>query len=229
MQTPFPRDEAAATVSSTLGTLSRMRFPLCRLAALALAALAATYVLVPETRVRNSVQRRRHQTLTALLHVTDEPSAVDEPPAATLAAARRHSQATVPTAAAVIEYGGTAPAKPSGAAPCCAFWPPRQHNVSLAWPVIMERPITVLMKAGNLDGRFACDVPCRYVTHAPADGSVDVVVGEAARPLVPEQVRLSSACCSTAHIRVPVQPWTSAARPQRSLVRGRCGRPTRAC
>ena len=56
----------------------------------------------------------------------------------------------------------------------------------------MERPIVVLMRAGKVDASFACDVPCQYATRPPPDGHVDVVVGEAARPSVPEQVRASN-------------------------------------
>ena len=173
-----------------------------RLAALALAALAATLLLlVPGVRPTRSGAPRHRQALTGILHVTEESRPPSSAGAATFAAARRpqpdqleaRSSAPAVAVVAVSKYGGgSASTQPSGSAPCCAFWPPRQLNVSLTWPVAMKRPITVLMKAGNLDGRFACDVPCQYVTHAPADGGVDVVVGEAARPVVPEQVRLAN-------------------------------------
>ena len=157
-----------------------------RLAALALAALAATLVLLaPGARATRSGVPYRRQALTGILHVTEEPRAPRRPQLEQLDA--RSSAPAVATVAVSKYGGGSASAQPAGAAPCCAFWPPRQLNVSLTWPVSMKRPVTVLMKAGNLDGPFACDVPCQYVTHAPADGGVDVVVGEAARPVVPEQ------------------------------------------
>ena len=168
-----------------------------RLAALALAALAATLVLLaPGARATRSGVPYRRQALTGILHVTEEPRPPSSAGAAIFGAPRRpqleqldaRSSAPAVATVAVSKYGGgSASAQPAGAAPCCAFWPPRQLNVSLTWPVSMKRPVTVLMKAGNLDGPFACDVPCQYVTHAPADGGVDVVVGEAARPVVPEQ------------------------------------------
>ena len=172
-----------------------MRFRVAvRLGALALVALAgAAVLLVPDARATKSGAPRRRQALTGTLLVTEEPRPPSTP-AATPGAARRQQlnggrSMTSAAAVAVKHGGGASAAQLSGAAPCCAFWPPRQLNVSMSWPVSMTRPITVLMKAGNLDGRFACDVPCQYVTHAPTDGGVDVVVGEAARPAVPEQAR----------------------------------------
>ena len=220
-----------------------------RLAALALAALAATLVLlVPGARATRSGVPRRRQALTGILRVTEEPRPPSSAGAATFAAARRpqldqldgRSSAPPAAAAAVSKYGGGSPsAQPSGAAPCCAFWPPRQLNVSLTWPVSMKRPVTVLMKAGNLDGRFACDVPCQYVTHAPADGGVDVVVGEAARPVVPEKASVAAPPAALPLLCPrtppgPAQPQRTARgraqlEPSAAWVRGRCGWPTRAC
>lgn len=75
---------------------------------------------------------------------------------------------------------------------CCALAPVTPLNVTLTWPVAMERPIVVLMRTGKLDASFACDVPCQYTTRPPPDAHVDVVVGEAARPTVPEQVRAAN-------------------------------------
>ena len=50
---------------------------------------------------------------------------------------------------------------------CCALAPVTPLNVTLTWPVAMERPIVVLMRTGKLDASFACDVPCQYTTRPP--------------------------------------------------------------
>ena len=220
-----------------------------RLAALALAALAATLVLlVPTPRTTRRAVPRRHQPLSGILHVTEEARPPCSAEAATsFGGARRpqleqlgaHSSAPAVASVAVSEHGvGSASAQPSGAAACCALWPPRQLNVSLTWPVPMNRPVTVLMKAGNLDGPFACDVPCQYATHVPAGGGVDVVVGEAAVPVVPEQASdaarpaaLPLLCPRTLPLPHPQRTAQGRAQlqPSAAWVRGRCGWPTRAC
>ena len=220
-----------------------------RLAALALAALAATLVLlVPTPRTTRRAVPRRHQPLSGILHVTEEARPPSSAGAATsFGGARRpqleqlgaHSSAPAVASVAVSEHGvGSASAQPSGAAACCALWPPRQLNVSLTWPVPMNRPVTVLMKAGNLDGPFACDVPCQYATHVPAGGGVDVVVGEAAVPVVPEQASdaarpaaLPLLCPRTLPLPNPQRTAQGRAQlqPSAAWVRGRCGWPTRVC
>ena len=64
--------------------------------------------------------------------------------------------------------------------------------MTLEHPVRMAEPIRIIMPAGNFDGRFECDVPCEYSASDPADGDVDVVVGEGAPPTVSARVRRKS-------------------------------------
>ena len=169
-----------------------------RVAALALAALAVLTVLL-EARAASSSSalRRPPQALSGVLVVAEPAAAVavaesagadeaQQPPAGVVTSSVGTS--TAARAPAVVDISIPFAPAPAASA-CCSLRTPRPHNVSLSSPVPMKRPITVLMRAGNLDGPFACDVPCQFATHTPADGDVDVVVGEAARPTVPEQVR----------------------------------------
>mgnify|MGYP001196240185 CR=1 FL=1 len=77
----------------------------------------------------------------------------------------------------------------SEAAACCKLPPAYNHSVTLEWPKRLAHPVRVLMRAGNLNGRFECDVPCEYTTSASAHGGdVDVVVGEQSPPQVPKEI-----------------------------------------
>ena len=60
-------------------------------------------------------------------------------------------------------------------------------------PVKMKRPIRVLFRTGNFDGRWPCDVPCEYSTSDSGEGGeVDIVIGEAGPPQVPTHLKLSN-------------------------------------
>ena len=48
----------------------------------------------------------------------------------------------------------------------------------------MGRPIRVLFRTGNFDGRWPCDVPCEYTTSDSAEEEIDIVIGEGAPPTV---------------------------------------------
>ena len=72
---------------------------------------------------------------------------------------------------------------------CCQIEPLPPLNVSLTSPKAMGRPVRVVMQTGHVDGAWLCDVPCEFSTSIPADGDVDVIVGEAGAPTVPAKVR----------------------------------------
>ena len=50
----------------------------------------------------------------------------------------------------------------------------------------------MLMRTGNFDGTWPCDVPCAYATSTPSDAEVDVVVGEAAPPTITTAMRAAN-------------------------------------
>jgi len=77
----------------------------------------------------------------------------------------------------------------SSSVECCSLRSLPPLNITLQQPVKMTRPIRVLMRDGNFDGEWPCDVPCEFCTNEPASHEVDVVVGEAAPPTVATGLR----------------------------------------
>ncbi len=103
-----------------------------------------------------------------------------------------------PPAAAATEAATTEAIATAATVPCCSLRGDVPLNFSLEWPVKMPRPIRVLMKHGNFDGPWPCDVPCEYMTLEPPDADVDVVVGEAAPPIVSAKIRRANPLVATA-------------------------------
>ena len=103
-----------------------------------------------------------------------------------------------PPAAAATEAALTEAIATAATVPCCSLRGDAPLNVSLDWPVKMPRPIRVLMKHGNFDGPWPCDVPCEYMTLEPPGADVDVVVGEAAPPVVSAKIRKANPLVATA-------------------------------
>ena len=166
----------------------------------AIAALVIVLVLFVQPKrveVQHYVPRRRRALRGSLIVVEPEPTRAAPPASASIV--RPATKVVEPRVDAVASHAegtsaGAAQYWPATVSTgrCCALAPATPLNVTLTWPVAMERPIVVLMRAGKVDASFACDVPCQYATRPPPDGHVDVVVGEAARPSVPEQVRASN-------------------------------------
>jgi hypothetical protein len=62
----------------------------------------------------------------------------------------------------------------------------------------MARPIRVLFRSGNFNGRWECDVPCEYTTNDDDSAEVDVSVGEAGPPAITPSVRRANPSLRTA-------------------------------
>lgn len=168
---PTSRPRAEALEGDSLDAMPRMRSVV---ATLAVVALCGTYVLVPE----RSIRMERHTDLrTSLTLAEDMPLLAQQ---RLTAPAQRHLSPP-PSQGASASTGR-----------CCSLPENTPLNVTLEHPVRMARPIRIIMPAGNFDGRFECDVPCEYSTSDPADGDVDVVVGEGAPPTVSARVRRKS-------------------------------------
>ena len=128
---------------------------------------------------------RADATLAPRAVVIDPPVAIPDAPA-TQPRTRAPEIAAPPPAAL---RAAPPPPAASEAAACCKLPPAYNHSVTLEWPVRLAHPVRVLMRAGNLNGRFECDVPCEYTTSASAHGGdVDVVVGEQSPPQVPQEI-----------------------------------------
>lgn len=127
-----------------------------------------------------------HDSL-VVAHTSPEASShTPSPPAPAPAAA--HASSAAPRSKASVSKA------PRSKARCCSLDERPPLGVTLQRPVAMGRPIRVLMRHGNFDGPWPCDVPCEFATSV--DGrkkpEVDVVVGEGGPPTIPAELKRSN-------------------------------------